>query len=105
MQPGNVLRHWLRLSLPKTLEEAALDTELCNAFIRLNYGGHFKQTVRFTNVALAGRIAASHHNALGSLLNNLKMVCDLSANFIRRGEQLVGSPELVRGVGTLVFPS
>ena len=97
-------RHGLALRLAFSFIETALESKLRNSFLGLNDGRHFEETVRFTDILFTGAITTADHNPLGGFLNNLEVVGDQGADIISGGLQFRPFPEVVRGLGTLVFP-
>ena len=104
MQPENMWRHGLALGLAFSFVETALESKLRNTFFGLHDGRHFEEAVRFTDVLFAGAITAADHNPLGGFLHNLEVVGDQGADIVVGGLQFRPFPEVVRGLGTLVFP-
>ena len=82
MQPENMRRHRLVVGLSFSLVETALESKLRHSFLGLDDGGHFEETVRFTDVLFAGAVTAADHDPLGGLLKNLEVVGDQGANIV-----------------------
>lgn len=97
-------RHGSLSGLAQPLVEHAGQLELGHALVLLHHRRHLEQPVRGPHVPLQRRVAASHHDALGGLGQDLEVVGDFRPDFVGAGAQLVAAPELVRRGGVvLVF--
>ena len=76
MQPVNVKGHGRRIRLAQTLEEDALQAKFRDPLVWLDDSRHLEQTVRGPHVAVPGRVAATHDNALVGLVQDFKVVGD-----------------------------
>lgn len=84
MQPINMRRHWFRLSFTKPLEEATLNSKFGDPFFRFHGGRHLKKAIRLTDFLSARGIGTSDHDPLGSLLDDLEVIRDVSAGLVGR---------------------
>lgn len=96
-------RHRLPLGLPQPLEETALEPKLRHALVGLHIHRHLKQPVRGPDLLYARGRPAPHDDPVGCLLDDLEVVRDQGAGFVGGGAQLGAGPELVGGLGALVF--
>lgn len=105
MQPLQVRRHRtrIRVRLAQALIEAALQSKLDHALLPLDHGTHLEQPVGGADFADARRVAAAHDDSVFGLLEDLEVIGDDGALLVAVSKEVLALPELIGGLGSLVF--
>lgn len=103
MQPDQKRAHGSSLGLTQTLVKTALQGKLGHALLLLDHGAHLKETIGRANILVTGGITTADGNFLLGLLNDLEMVGDEGADLVVIFEELLTTPQMRGGFGTLVL--
>lgn len=91
------------LNPPRADKEAALQPQHRLAPLAVYLGADDEQSVRLSGRRVARRVAAPHRDLGRRLVHHLEVVRYLRADLVRRLLKLGDGPQLVCGLGTLVF--